>query len=435
MKRVAIVGSDFAPSSYPPALRIRFFAQHLREFGYDPIIITVQPKYYAWAIDEDNNRLLPDWMTVIRTAALEEKYTRRFGLGDIGIRSFGRHWRTLVRLCRQGRIDLLYISVPSYVPMVLGRLIHEQFGIPYVVDYQDPWVTEYYWRVPKTQRPPPKWPLVYAMARTLEPVALKKVSLIAGVSEGTINSVTERYDWLFEVDRVVAPLGGEPNDFEFLRNNPRANSIFDKNDGLLHLSYVGVIPVSMQLTLRALLDAVRMGVQEAPELFGRLRLHFVGTTYAANSDGLYQVLPLADEIGVRDNVDEHPARVPYLDALQLMLDSHGLLAIGSDEPHYTASKIFPNILARRPLLAIFHEESTVVDIVRATQAGEVVTFNTQFPASNCTDKIYESLHRVLSLPHDYLPPTNWEAFEPFTARSTAMKLADAFDRILSSVPL
>jgi hypothetical protein len=430
MKRVAIVGADFAPSSYPPALRIRFFAQHLPEFGYEPIIVTTQPKYYLWQVDKENNNLVPEGLKVIRTAALKEKYTRPLGIGDVGIRSMGRHWRTISRLCRQKRIDLLYIPVPPYVPMVLGRLAHLRFGIPYVIDYIDPWVIEYYWKLPKEQRPP-KWALSYAMSRVLEPFALKNVSHITGVARGYMDGVVKSYDWITEDDITGIPYGGEGADFEYLRRHPRRNPIFQRNDGTIHLSYVGRGGPDMLPTLRALFEAVKLGLQRSPDLFGRLKMYFVGTTYAADAEGQYQVLPLAREIGVEAYVEEHPARVPYLDALQILLDSHALLAIGSEEPYYTASKIFPNILANRPLLAIFHEESTVVTMVRETGAGEVVTFNAQNPPIAHVEKIAERLHALLTLPPGHRPATQWDAFEPYTTRSMTQQLAKVFDGVLN----
>ncbi len=70
MRRVVIVGADFVPSSYPPALRIRFFAQHLPEFGWEPTVVTTDPRYYEWSVDVENERLLPGSLQVIRTPAL-----------------------------------------------------------------------------------------------------------------------------------------------------------------------------------------------------------------------------------------------------------------------------------------------------------------------------------------------------------------------------
>ena len=43
-RTVLIIAPDFTPSSYPPALRARFFAQHLPEFGWKPIVLAADPE-------------------------------------------------------------------------------------------------------------------------------------------------------------------------------------------------------------------------------------------------------------------------------------------------------------------------------------------------------------------------------------------------------
>ncbi len=207
MKRVAIVGSDFPPSSLPPALRIRFFATNLREFGWEPIIITADSKYYKTAIDPEIERLLPEGLRIIRTPAFSSQWTRLIGIGDLGLRSIWQHWRVLHSLCDRGEVDVVFIPVPPYTPMVLGRLAHDRFGVPYVIDYIDPWVTGYYWNIPRAQRPP-KWALAYAMGRLLEPFAAKRVAHVVAVSKGTTDMVRSRYPWLSESDATEIPYGG-----------------------------------------------------------------------------------------------------------------------------------------------------------------------------------------------------------------------------------
>ena len=59
-------------------------------------------------------------------------------------------------------------------------------------------------------------------------------------------------------------------------------------------------------------------------------------------------------------VTETPDRLDYLDALAVLTHASGILLLGSSEPHYTASKLYPALLARRPVLAVFHEKSSVV---------------------------------------------------------------------------
>ena len=58
-KTVLIICADFAPSSYPQALRTRFFARHLPEFGWKPLILTTEPRFYEWSVDPENEKLLP----------------------------------------------------------------------------------------------------------------------------------------------------------------------------------------------------------------------------------------------------------------------------------------------------------------------------------------------------------------------------------------
>src|SRR5256885_9091334 len=137
-RTVLIIAPDFTPSSYPPALRARFFAQHLSEFGWDPIVLTTYPENYEWSVDPENEKLLNPLVDVVPTGAWSIKWTRKLGFGDVSMRTLWPHWRALSRICRQRRVDLILISVPPNWPIALGRLAHMRFGIPYILDYNDP---------------------------------------------------------------------------------------------------------------------------------------------------------------------------------------------------------------------------------------------------------------------------------------------------------
>ena len=121
--------------------------------------------------------------------------------------------------------------------------------------------------------------------------------------------------------------------------------------------------------LRVLFRSVRHLAEIEPELMRPVRFHFVGTNYATGNMVRELVMPLARELAVERFVDEHPGRVPYLEALQILLDSAALLVLGSTSSHYSASKLFPYILANRPLLPIFHEASSVVQILAGDAGG------------------------------------------------------------------
>lgn len=426
-RTVLIIAPDFTPSSYPPALRARFFAQHLKEFGWDPIVLTTDPKNYEWSVDPENEKLLDPSVEVIRTGAWSIKWTRKLGFGDLSIRTLWPHWRALSCICRQRPVDLILISVPPNWPIVLGRLAHMRFGIPYILDYNDPILTDYYWKLPRSKRPP-KWALVYTLYRFLEPFALKRVDQLIGVDNSYTAGLFKNYEWLKGVATTSVAFGVEPQDFEYVRRHPRRNSFFVRGDGLFHMSYVGRGGPDMVAALRALFTAVQRGRGKAPEIYKRLRMHFIGTTYAPNAAGKYQVLPVARECGVEDLVEESPGRVQHLDAIQILLDCDALVVLGSEAPHYTASKLFPYILAAKPLVAVFHEESSAVKLLEETRAGKPITFSAVRPPLSVAWEIEAALQQLLTAPAGACPTTDWKKFEPFTARGVTARLAEVFER-------
>jgi hypothetical protein len=433
MKTVAIIAPDFCPSSMPPALRSRFFTDHLREFGWDPVVIATSPEFYEWSIDSENERLLRGDYEIIRTAALRASWTRKLGIGDLGLRSLWHNWGALSALVKRRKVDVLLITVPPFYPMLLGRLANMRFGLPYIIDFQDPYVTDYYKTVAPEQRPP-KWRLARAIAGLIEPLSIRRAAHLVSVDSAYLRSMPERYAWISPTDITGIQLGVEPDDFDYLRAHPRSNSIFRRDDGLRHISYVGRGGPDMLPALRVLFRSVRHLADIEPELMRPVRFHFVGTNYATGSMVRELVMPLARELAVEHFVDEHPERVAYLEAVQILLDSAALLVPGSTSSHYSASKLFPYILANRPLLPIFHADSSVVRILKETRAGSAIVFSDAALIDEVQPEVENRLRELLSLPLDAQPSTDWKAFEPYTSRSVCAELARVLEQAILKGP-
>jgi Glycosyl transferase 4-like domain len=431
LRNVVIVAPEFTPSSYPPALRARFFAQHLAEFGWNPIVLTTHSRNYAVPADLENEKLLDPELEVVRTHALPLKWTRRLGFTDISLRTLWPHWRALNAICRSRKVDLIFISVPPNFSIVLARLAHARFGIPYILDYNDPITSDRYYDLPRNQRPP-KWGVVRRLYGILEPFALRRVDQIVGVADSYMSGLFTNYPWLAGTRASAIPFGVEPGDFEYVRAHPQKNSIFNPRDGFFHISHVGAGGPQMANVLRAFFKGVQSLRQSDPEIFRKVRMHFVGTTYAASAEGQYQILPHAREFGLDDLVEEEPKRVPHLEAIQLMLDSNALVIVGSEAPHYTASKIFPCTLAGKPLLAVLHEESHAGKLLRDLNAGTAVTFGSMRPLTSIHSEISGAMRKLLCSPPDWRPATAWEKFEPYTAQAVTARLAEVFDRSVRS---
>ena len=136
-------------------------------------------------------------------------------------------------------------------------------------------------------------------------------------------------------------------------------------------------------------------------------------------------MPIAHTEGVAENVREHCYRVPYFDALYYLRRADALVAVGSNDPSYSASKIFAYILARRPLLLIFHENSPVLAFARQAAVG----LRFQFVGSDDVGPLAAEVHRrwFVEGGRNTFVPFNEAAFAPFTAAVLTGKLAAIFD--------
>jgi len=91
MKNVVLVAAHFTPSNLAAVHRSRLWAQHLREVGWNPIIVTTHYRHYEEALDWDLHGLVQADLEVIRTAAFLTKPLRT--VGDIGVRGLLFHYR------------------------------------------------------------------------------------------------------------------------------------------------------------------------------------------------------------------------------------------------------------------------------------------------------------------------------------------------------
>lgn len=404
---------------------------YLREMGWEPTVLAVAPEYCAAPEDPWLVQTVPEDVRVERVRALPLEATSRLGLGSLDVRAFPFLARAGSRLLATGAFDLVYFSTTAFSLMPLGRYWQRRFGVPFVLDIQDPWLSDYYER-PGAPEPPGgrfKYSLSKQLARFLEPWTIPSAAHIITVSPSYPVQLRQRYPEVEPERFTVLPFGAPNNDFAALEASPVAQRVFDPGDGRQHWAYVGAAGPIMEFSLRALFLALRAWRDAAPEVVERLVLHFVGTDYAPGARARKSVQPIADACGVGDLVEELPRRISYAEALQCLLDADALLMPGSDSAGYTASKLYPYVLAEKPLLAVFHEESSVVSILRATRAGVVVPFGPADTAEGVAGRIRTAW--MESGAWAERPATDWAAFEPYTAREMTRRQVEVFDRVVA----
>ncbi|HUF49050.1 MAG TPA: hypothetical protein VMM93_14635 [Vicinamibacterales bacterium] len=424
MKRVALVAGHFTPGNLASVHRARLWARHLGEFGWEPTIVTTHYRHYEEPPDWDLDALVARDLRVIRTRALPLGPVRL--IGDIGLRALPFHHRALARLARQGEMDFLHITIPSNYAALLGRLIHGRYGVPYGIDYIDPWVGEW----PGTDVRFSRMWASAQLARRLEPWAVRDAALITGVAPLYYEDVLARNPHLrTQAVTAAMPYGGSALDFSMVEAQNRPTTLFDATDGNVHIVYAGAMLPRAYAVLERLFEAVRLARSRYPELAARLRMHFVGTGKSPTDPHGHNVLPYVERFGLGQVVFEHPARVPYVDVLNHLRQSSGVLVLGSTERHYTPSKAFQAVLSRKPVFAVLHDASTAAAFLRDAHAGTVTTFDEgRLPP---VEALADALE-VFVLRPDYAPDrVNWAVCEAHSARASAKALAAALDEVLA----
>ena len=432
-RRVLMVTPHFPPDTSAGTHRVRLLAPHLPAYGWEPVVVTVDPAYYEGRLDPGLLSLVSPSLRVVRSPAWPSGWTRRLGIGDLGIRAFTGLRRISSALLERERFDALFITIYPTYPALLGPMLKRRFNVPFILDYQDPWVGAWGRTVGAGANGHVDWKsrATRWLAGRLEPRAVSAADALTAVSELTYESVVGRYPGAAPAERATLPVGGEPADFDALRSGGPSNAFFDPHDGFCHISYVGtLLPLGVD-TMRAVLQAVALLKTRRPELYARLRLHYFGTSNQTAGDCTARVVPIAQSLDVAACVSESPLRVPYLDALRIQVDSQVLLLAGSSERHYTASKIYPALLARRPLLAVYHQASSVVTTlnhVGRPPAIRVVTYDER-GAAEAIEPIYAALADLVASPQYEACAVDLDTLHAYSAHAIAGRLAGVLDHV------
>ena len=421
---VAVVAPHFPPSTLAGVHRARHLAKHLPDAGWTPIVLCVDPIHHEELLDPALAALVPEQLEVLKARALPARLTRAFGIGDIGLRSWTFLRQSLMHLLLTRRISALLITGSPYYPMLLAAEVKRRFGVPVVLDFQDPWVSSWGAAQPAMS----KAGLTHRMAALLEPRVLRAADFITSVSDTQNADMAARYPWL-DTERMAAiPIGGDPDDFAALRDMPTAHELLDDEPDCFHLSYVGTFPPRSGTLFRTLFRAFARLRSTEPALAARIRLNFVGTSSQPNDILTCRVRPIAESEGVADVVREVPQRLPYLRALSWLARSRGLLLIGADEPHYTASKIYPTLMSGRPFVSLFHRASSAHAILTAAGGGRPFAFDSCHELASLEAPLSEALRTLASAP-ELFGAAEPAFYAPYQARAIAARFGSIFDRL------
>ncbi len=424
MKKILIISPHFPPTNAADMHRVRQSVWYFEESGWKPTVVCVDEKYVEGVKEPLLLNSLPKGLQTIKVKAFSSKWTRKIGLGALALRSFYFYFKEVNNILKKESFNLVYFSTTQFPVLILGRYWKWRFNIPYVIDMQDPWHSTYYLDKPKNEQPPKYW-FSYNLNKWLEPIAMKGCDGLISVSEAYLTQLKQRYSELLNKPSSVITFGAFEKDIEIAKNLHPDNSFFN-NDLAKYIVYVGRGGFDMQPALSLFFRAFKMGLKIHPTIFENYNFLFVGTSYAPCGKGTKTIEPIALKLGIKDYVTEFTDRVPYYEGLALLQKAALLFIPGSDDPAYTASKLYPYILSQKPIMGIFHPASSAIKVLEETNAGSVCNLN------DTTEAVYEKLLTLIEgieknkCPHK----TDWAIFEKYTAKEMTKKQVELFNRVV-----
>jgi glycosyltransferase involved in cell wall biosynthesis len=360
--------------------RARMLAWELPKLGWEvEVLAPLASEIRQDAVDPDSNDFFPKHTPVHEVGSF-----CRSGFEMIGSRTHS--WRTLPTIYWRGcqllaskNFALVYFSTTTFVYFVLGSCWFKRFGIPYVLDFHDPWVKQE--TVKGESLIGWKRRIARGLSAKLERSAVVNAAGLVAVSPKYIESLSRRYAmdhpaWLAPEKNAVIPFATLPTDLVEARKLMPQDTATEGAEIAIH--YVGaggaIMARSFSLICRTL-----MGLRaENNPLVNRVRIRLYGTTYDWKTGDAKLLEGIAQHAGVGDLIVEQPERVSYRRSLELLLKSDGALILGVDDVGYMPSKLFSYALSGKPLLACLRWESPAyAEFQRTPGLGHALWFDTR----------------------------------------------------------
>jgi hypothetical protein len=113
----------------------------------------------------------------------------------------------------------------------------------------------------------------------------------------------------------------------------------------------------------------------------------------------------------------------------VLRDAHAVLVLGSSEPHYTPSRVFPALASRRPIIARLHAQSPAFELLtRAADSRHVRLIDASSDAA-CQTHAFARALTELATSSGCGCARNDAVLATFTGEALARDVANLLDRV------
>lgn len=390
MKKVLMIDYAFPPLNQRITLK---FAKYLRDYGWEPIILSVKSGYVTLDPDPSLLNQLPKEIRVYRTFAFEipkgflkliknNKWNNKEGktvnnfvsmiiinlfvkikeIGklifclDIHIGWFPFAVVKGMSIINNDKINVIYSFASPYTSHLIAYFLKKITKLPWVCYFQDPWVKMNY-----LQKGSALERLRWCLAKILEGKIINSADKVIGITQHVVDNFKKIHPSKKDRDTrfKVIPNNFDSNDF----NNCKA--YVNKTRKEFQVLSVGTIynytnPQNVLYILRALLN-------QNPELKGNLKFIFVGEN---RRDSGFNPSGFED----LKNIVSFIPQVPFEESINYMKAADMLLLVivpNTGAEDILTGRLVNYLGAGKPILAVV-PEGAASDLIKKSKAGFVV---------------------------------------------------------------
>lgn len=355
---LTIIAPHYPPSALPPSQRVRLMMNHFSSLEVSATVVTVDPAYREETEDPWMLELVGNHHDVKYCRVLNPKITRKLGIGDLGLRMLPFLFFKLLKLCRQQKTDFLLYPVPPWYILAIAPIVKAITGVPYAIDYIDPWVEGGELPANATF----KRKVSQVIAHRLEGWVTRKADLVFAVSEGINVQLRDRHPELSAENMLAVPYGAEKNDFT------PVEKVDTKNQESFLIRYIGAVWDDAYQVIDALMESLS-------RVDFNFKGEFYGTSYVGGDLAKAQLDPFLERYSLKNQIIEFPNRVAYQKAIQLNLESDVLLLFGGMQSYYAASKLFGLVVSGKPFVAFLHKDSFPAQFLTDLDYPYLITYS------------------------------------------------------------
>jgi len=380
MKKVLIITYYWPPSGGAGVQRWLKFAKYLPEFGWEPVILTVNQEYASYPQRDESllNEVAPDCLVyTTRSFELYNLYKiisrkkevpyggfaneskesllqkiSKFLRGNFLLPDPRKGWnkyalKKAIELINEFNIDTVVTTSPPHSTQLVGLELKKCFPIRWIADLRDPWTDIYYYNQFKHT----------ALARRIdlnyERSVIENADLLISVSEDVKRIFAGKSTQLIASKTVVIPNGFDAEDFGAKDVPVETKKVF---------TYTGTISEAYDV------DSVLSALQKlGGDWKEKLLIRFVGKVPATIASRFQATGFEVELVGYVD----HSKSIEYLFRSDLLLlvipkvaNNRGILT----------GKFFEYLASQKPILAIGPTDGDLAQIITETGCGEIFDY-------------------------------------------------------------